>query len=192
MDVFLIVGLPFGLFLVAFAWAGYSIGGSAAGPDGTPPPPGGRRRLGRSGLIAGAAVVTALGAGAAGSAGAFARTTNTGYPVEPTALLLALEAVADLALVAVVALPGWSSRRAWTLRMVAVYWLCLALPAWILADAGPDWLSTDPARAILMLGFPAFVWEALALVVPAILVLFASRATSRPPLPPLTGDLPVT
>jgi hypothetical protein len=191
MDVFLYIGVPFGILLVPFVWAAMGIGGSASDPNQTPPsPPTIRLRLRRTTIILGAALITGLGAAAAASAGAFARTTDVGYPIEPTALLFALEALVDIALIAVVALPGWSGRRAWLLRMLGIYWLCAAAPILILADAGPGWLSTDPATGLMMAGIPAFSWELLAAFAPAVLLLIASRNGRSPAAP--DGDVAVT
>ena len=179
MDIFLLA-IPFAVLLVPFVWAGYGIGGHAADANEAPAPaPSRRRRLARSVLVVAAAKVAALGAAAAASAGAFARTTDAGYNIEPTALIFTLEAVVTVALVAIVALPGWSGRRAWVLRTVGVYWLCLALPAMILADAGADWLSIDPGRGISFLAVPAFVWEAAAAAAPALLLWFAGSSPKR-------------
>jgi hypothetical protein len=167
--------------LAAAAWAAYGIGGiggigdplqSEAGPSG-------RSRLKRAALVLAAALLAALGAAAAASADAFGRTTNAGYAIEPAALLFALEAVVDIVLVAVVVLPGWSSRRAWAVRMAGVYWLCLAAPTWILVDAGPGWLSTG-ADGIYFLGLPAFIWEAAAALLPLILLWTAAGRGQGP------------
>jgi hypothetical protein len=183
VDIFLLA-VPFAVFLIPFLWAAYGIGGSATDPNEAPPPaPGARRRLARSILVVSAAILAAIGAAAAASAGAFARTTNAGYYIEPTALFFALQAMVNLVLLAIVALPGWSTRRAWALRMIGVYWACLAIPAMILADAGPDWLSTDPGHGVFFLAVPAFVWEAAAALAPALLLWIASRSEGVPAVP---------
>lgn len=173
MNVFLMVGLPFAIFLIPAAWAAYGIGGSAADRLLKPAAPTGRVRIRRVVLVLAAALIAALGAAAAASADAFGRTTDAGYAIDPVALLFALEAVVDIALIAAVILPGWSNRRAWTLRMVGIYWLCLAAPTWILADAGPGWLSTGP-DGIFFLGLPAFIWETVAALAPLALLWLAA------------------
>jgi hypothetical protein len=133
-------------------------------------------------LLAGA--LSMLGAAAAATAGAFAHLTDVAFAIEPAALLFVLEAAVDLALAILVILPGWSARRAWILRTTGVYWLCVALPALILADAGPGWLSTDPATAMMLLGLPAFAWEGIAVLLPAMSIWRASVARhSSDPLP---------
>ena len=176
MDVFLLIGLPFAVFLAAAVSAGYAMGGHAAGPDAAPPARATLRlRIVPTVLVLAAAGLTVLGAAAAASAGAFERLTNAGYAIEPAALLLALETAIDLALAAVVVRPPWSIRRAWVLRTVAVYWLCAAAPTMILADGGPGWLSTNPGYGMTMLGVPSFSWEAIAVLIPALLILRASR-----------------
>jgi hypothetical protein len=86
----------------------------------------------------------------------------------------------DLALVAAVILPGWSARRAWTLRTIGVYWLCLAGPALLLADAGSGWLSFDSANGMTQLGIPDFILEGAAAIVPAMLLWTASRRGRSP------------
>jgi hypothetical protein len=179
MDVFLLVGLPFVTFLIPVAWAAYGIGGSGADPFRKPVRPPGRVRVRRTLLLVAAASVTALGAAAAASADAFGRTTDAGFVIDPAALIFALEAVADLGLIAVVILPGWSNRRAWALRMMGIYWLCLAAPIWILADAGPGWLSTDPASGIFFLGLPVAALEATAALLPMLLIWIAAMGGSR-------------
>jgi hypothetical protein len=182
MEVFLIVGIPFAVFLIGFTWAGYGIGGTTPKPD----PASSvratlRSRVGPAAIVVLAAALAALGAAAAATAGAFARLTDVGYPIEPAALLFLLEAVADLALAVVVILPGWSPRRVWILRTLAIYWLCAAFPIVILADAGPDWLSTNPAYGMTLLAVPAFIWEAIAIVIPALLILRVSRTRAATP-----------
>jgi hypothetical protein len=185
MDVFLFVGLPIGVFLVAFVWAGYAIGANAASQFAEPPaPPTPRQRTRRTVTTLIAAAIAALGAMAAASAGAFSRVTDEAYVIEPAALILIIEATVDLALAAVVALPGWSPGRAWVLRTVGLYWLCLAGPVLILSDAGPGWMSADPAAGLFFLGLPAFCWEIVAVVVPALLIWLASRANARPSATP--------
>ncbi|HEX7491921.1 MAG TPA: hypothetical protein VF337_09500 [Candidatus Limnocylindrales bacterium] len=179
MDVFLMVGLPFLAFLIPVAWAAYGIGGSGSDPLAMQAEPTGRVRIRRAALVLVAGLVTGLGAASAASAHAFGRTTDAGLAVEPAALLFTLEAVVDLVLIAVVALPGWSNRRAWALRMAGVYWLCLAAPAWILADAGPGWISTG-SDGIYALGLPAFIWETVAALVPPLLLWLAARGGYAP------------
>ncbi len=185
MDVFLFVGVPFGILLVPFVWAGYAIGGTAGGPD---PAQSARAtlrlRIGPAALVLLAGALSMLGAAAAATAGAFAHLTDVAFAIEPAALLFVLEAAVDLALAILVILPGWSARRAWILRTTGVYWLCVALPALILADAGPGWLSTDPATAMMLLGLPAFAWEGIAVLLPAMSIWRASVARhSSDPLP---------
>jgi hypothetical protein len=176
MDVFLLIGIPFGVFLVAAVWIGYSIGGHAASPDAAPPARATLRlRIFPAALVLAAAGLTVLGAAASASAGAFERLTNAGYAIEPATLALTLETIVDFALAAVVVLPAWSIRRAWVLRTVAVYWLCAAAPTMILADGGAGWLSTNPSYGMTMLGVPSFSWEAVAVLMPALLILRASR-----------------
>jgi hypothetical protein len=180
MDIFLYIGVPFGVLLIPFVWAAYGIGGSATGPTETPIRPTGRRRTIRSILVFTAALVTVSGALAAASAGALARTTDVDFAIEPTALFYVLEAAVDLALAAAVIFPGWSARRAWLLRTIGVYWLCLAGPALLLADAGPGWLTFDSANGMTQLGIPDFIWEGAAAVVPALLLWTASRRGRSP------------
>ena len=181
MDIFLLVGFPFAVFLIAFAWAGYAIGERAAGPDPEVPARGTlRHRLRPMSLVLIATVLAAAGACAAAVGGAFARTTDVAYPIEPAALLFVLEALVDLALAVLVAIPGWSARRAWVMRAVGVYWLCAAVPIMILADPGSGWLSTNPATGMLFLGLPSFSWEVIAVSIPALLIMRASK-TEAPP-----------
>lgn len=176
MEVFLVIGIPFVVFLVAFVWAGYGIGGTVPKPDPASPVRATlRSRVGPAALVLLAAVFAGFGAAAAATAGAFARTTDVGYPIEPAALLFLLEAVVDLVLVAVVILPGWSPRRAWILRTIGIYWLCASFPSVILADAGSNWLSTNPAYGMTLLAVPAFSWEAIGILMPALLILRVSR-----------------
>ena len=185
MEVFLVVGIPFGIFLAAFAWAGYSIGRTVPEPDPASPIRADlRTRLAPAALVLLAAVLAGFGAAAAAIAGAFARTTNASYPIEPAALLFALEAGFDLVLAVAVLTPGWSPVRAWIMRTIGVYWLCVAIPIVILADAGPNWLSANPAYGMTMLAVPEFSWEAVAVLMPALLILRASQArTSKEPAP---------
>jgi bacteriorhodopsin len=61
--------------------------------------------------------------------------------------------------------------------MAGVYWLCLAAPIWILADAGPGWLSTG-SDGIFFLGLPAFVWEMTAALLPLVLLSIAAGGGS--------------
>jgi hypothetical protein len=189
MDEFAIIGLPFAVFLVAAVLTGRSIGraaglGEAAGtPRATM-----RRRLAAAALVAVAAGLTALGAAAATAAGAFARLTDAGYAIEPAALLLVLEAAIDLVLAAVVAVPGWTPRRAWVMRTIGVYWLCLAIPTLVLADGGSGWISLNPGDGMTLLGVPSFGWEAVAVVVPALLLWRASLARVGPIEPPVPTD----
>jgi hypothetical protein len=179
MDVFPLIGVPFGVFLIAFLWAGYAIGDRATGAaQGIPERSALRQRIRPTVLVLIAAILALLGAVAATVAGAFARLTDAGLAIEPAALLLILEALVDLALATAVALPGWSARRAWVMRTVGVYWLCAAGPTMILADAGSGWLSTNPANGMLLLGLPAFSWEAIAVLMPALLIWRASQATT--------------
>jgi hypothetical protein len=176
MDVFLLIGIPFAVFLVADVWIGYAIGGHAAGPDTAPLPrttP--KTRATPAAMVLTGAVLTLFGAAAAATAGAFARLTNAGYAIEPAALLFLLEAAVDLALAALVLLPGWSIRRAWILRAMSVYWLCAAAPTMILADGGAGWLSTNPGYGMTLLAVPSFSWEAIAVLMPALLIWRASR-----------------
>ena len=188
MDVFALIGVPFGVFLVAFVGAGYSIGGSAAGSDpGLAERPGVHVRVRRTALVLVATALALFGAAAAATAGAFSRLTDQGYAVEPAALVFALEAIVDLALATVVALPGWSARRGWVLRTVGVYWLCLAGPTLIVADAGPGWLSATPGDGTLLLGLAPFYPEAAAVLVPALLIWLASRASAWTGSPNLTA-----
>lgn len=182
MDVFALIGIPFGVFLIAFVCAGYAIGGSAASPDAeqaVPSTP--RSRIRRTALLLVATVLAVFGAIAAADVGAFSRLTDAGYAVEPAALLFGLEAIVDLALVIVVALPGWSARRTWILRTVGLYWLCVACPILIVSDAGTGWLSVEPANGFFVLGLPAFAWEAVACFAPVALLWFASRANAETP-----------
>lgn len=185
MEVFVFVGIPFGVFLAAFAWAGYAIGRAVPEPD--PESrlrPDLRTRLGPGVVVLVAAILTALGCTAAAIAGAFARTTDVSYPIEPSALLLALETCVDIALAIAVIAPGWSPKRAWIMRTIGVYWLCVAIPTVILADAGPNWLSANPAYGMTMLAVPAFSWEAVAVLMPALLILRVSQTrTSNAPHP---------
>lgn len=177
MDVFLLVGIPFGIFLIAFVSAGNAIGGTAANPNPALPLRSTMRlRVVPTALVLVAANLVAFGAAAAATAGAFARLTDAGYAIEPAALLFVLEAAVDLGLVVLVILPGWSARRAWVLRAVGVYWLCAALPILILADGGPGWLSMNPSNGMLMLGLPVFSWETVAALMPALLIWRASIA----------------
>jgi hypothetical protein len=180
VDVFLLIGIPFGIFLTAFVWAGYAIGGTAAGPDPALPLRSTMRlRVVPAALVLVAANLAAFGAAAAATAGAFARLTDAGFPVEPAALLFTLEAAIDLGLVILVILPGWSTRRAWILRTVGAYWLCAALPTMILADGGSGWLSMNPSNGMLMLGLPVFTWETVAALLPALLIWRASIARAQ-------------
>jgi hypothetical protein len=182
VDVFLLIGIPFGVFLIAFAWAGYAIGGTAPSPDPALPVRATlRSRIGPTGLTLLAGALTAFGAAAAATAGAFARLTDVGYAVEPAALLFVFEAAVDLTLAILVILPGWSARRAWVLRTVGIYWLWLAGPTMIVADGGPGWLSANPANGMALLGLPAFGWEAVAVLIPALLIWLASRAKAIVP-----------
>ena len=183
MDVFALVGVPFAVFLAAFTFAGYSIGGSAAGPErdrpsrSTP-----QARIRRAALLVIAAALAVLGSAAAAAAGAFARLTDQGYPIEPAALLFALEAAVDLALLLVVALPSWSARRAWAIRAIGLYWLCAAAPILILADAGSG--SPPPAGTAndaLLLGMAPILWEVAAVLAPAVLLWVASIGTAETP-----------
>ena len=180
MDVFPLIGIPFGVFLVAAVYAGYAIGGHATSPDAALPAQATlRRRAIPTAMVLVAALLALLGAAAATTAGAFARLTNAGYAIEPAALLFMLEAAVDLAFVALVLLPGWSTRRAWILRTVSVYWLCAAAPTMILADGGAGWLSTNPAYGMTLLAVPSFTWEAIGVLMPALLIWRASRMPSR-------------
>ena len=183
MDELLLIGAPFLIFLVAAVWAGYSIGKTAPGDapslGDAPDSPSGRAtfrmRLGPTGLVLLAAALTVLAAAAANAAGAFARLTDAGFPAEPAALLFGLEAVVDVALAAAVVLPSWSARRGWVVRTIGVYWLCLALPIMILADGGTGWISANPGFGMTLLGLPSFGWEAVAVVLPTLLLWRASR-----------------
>jgi hypothetical protein len=180
MEIFLYIGVPFGVLLIPFVWAAYGIGGSATDPTETPIRPTDRRRTFRSILVLAAVSITVSGALAAASAGAFARITDVGFAVEPTALFFILETAVDLVLVTAVIFPGWSARRAWLLRTIGVYWLCLAGPALLLADAGSGWLSFDSANGMTQLGIPDFIWEGAAAIVPALLLWTASRRGRSP------------
>jgi hypothetical protein len=184
MDVFLLIGIPFAVFLVAAVWIGYAIGGHAASTDVAPLPRTTlRTRATPTAMVLVAALMAVMGAAAAATAGAFARLTNAGYAIEPAALLFLLEATVDLALAALVLLPGWSIRRAWILRAVSAYWLCAAAPTLILADGGAGWLSTNPAYGMTLLAVPSFSWEAIAVLMPALLIWRASRknVATNPP-----------
>jgi hypothetical protein len=66
------------------------------------------------------------------------------------------------------------------MRTVGVYWLCAAVPIMILADPGSGWLSTNPATGMLFLGLPSFSWEVIAVSIPALLIMRASK-TEAPP-----------
>ena len=176
MDVFLFVGIPFVIFLAAALWIGHAVGEHSVSPDA----PAStvvtlRVRAVPTILVLVAALLAFMGAAAAATAGAFARMTDAAYVIEPAALLFLLEAVADLALAALVGLPGWSMRRAWLLRAVSVYWLCAAAPTMILADGVSGWLSTNPSYGMTFLAVPSFSWEAIAVLMPALLILRASR-----------------
>jgi hypothetical protein len=138
-----------------------------------------RLRVVPAALVLVAANLAAFGAATAATAGAFARLTDAGFPVEPAALLFTLEAAIDLGLVILVILPGWSTRRAWILRTVGAYWLCAALPTMILADGGSGWLSMNPSNGMLMLGLPVFTWETVAALLPALLIWRASIARAQ-------------
>jgi hypothetical protein len=164
------------VLLAAFTLVGNAVGGSAAGRDPVPSvPPTRGARVRRATLVVAAAGLSAGGAAAAAAGGAFSHLTDEGYAIEPTALLFALEAGVGLALAAVVALPGWSSRRAWILRAIGLYWLCVAGPSLILADYGTGWISlTDQASRSLPLGLAPFPLEIMASVVPAVLIWIAS------------------
>jgi hypothetical protein len=162
VDVFAFVGIPFVVLLAAFTLVGNAIGDNAAGPDPVPSVPPAR------GLSGG-------GAAAAAAGGAFSHLTDESYAIEPAALLFALEAGVGLALAVVVALPNWSARRAWVLRAIGLYWLCVAGPALILADYGNGWISlTDQGSASLPLGLAPFPLEIIAAIVPAVLIWIAS------------------
>jgi hypothetical protein len=200
MDEFILIGAPFAIFLTAAIWIGWSIArsGSAerspvtepASVDGAEPAPaaGAEQTSGRGGESLTprlrrarpdvlATALTALGAAAAAAAGAFARLTDAGFAAEPAALILAFEAAVDLA-IALACLRGWSAGQAWVMRVIGGYWLCLAAPVMILADGGQGWISASPGNGMALLGLPSFGWEAVAVVVPAVLIWRASRPPS--------------
>jgi hypothetical protein len=188
VEVLALVGIPFAVVLVAFVLVGNAIGGSAAGPDAQPWAPVARgTRVRRIVLVVAAAGLAALGAGAAAAGGAFSQLMDQGYAIEPSALVFALEAGAGLALTGVVALGGWSPRRAWILRAIGLYWLCVAGPALILADTGAGWISlVDRGRGSLPLGLAPFPFEVVAALMPAVLIWIASlgsRETSQAVVP---------
>jgi hypothetical protein len=176
VDVFAFVGIPFVVLLAAFTLVGNAIGDNAAGPDPVPSvPPARGARVRRAALVVVAAGLSGGGAAAAAAGGAFSHLTDESYAIEPAALLFALEAGVGLALAVVVALPNWSARRAWVLRAIGLYWLCVAGPALILADYGNGWISlTDQGSASLPLGLAPFPLEIIAAIVPAVLIWIAS------------------
>jgi hypothetical protein len=45
----------------------------------------------------------------------------------------------------------------------------------ILADGGTGWISANPGFGMTLLGLPSFVWEAVAVVLPTLLLWRASR-----------------
>ena len=180
MDVFLFIGIPFAIFLIAAVYVGYAAGGHVVSPDAAPPAKATLRvRAFPTVLVLVATLLAVIGAAAAAAAGAFARLTDAAYAVEPAALLFLLEAAVDLALAVLVGFPGWSARRTWILRAVSVYWLCAAGPTMILADGGTGWLSTNPAYGMTFLAVPSFSWEAIAVLMPALLIWRASQVRSR-------------
>ena len=61
------------------------------------------------------------------------------------------------------------------MRTIGAYWLCLALPIMILADGGTGWISANPGFGMTLLGLPSFGWEAVAVVLPTLLLWRASR-----------------
>jgi hypothetical protein len=181
VDEFILIGAPFAVFLIAAVWAGHSIGRAQAGFQAAADSRAALRgRVVPATLTLLAAALAVVGAAAAAAAGAFARLTDAGFAIEPTALILILEAGVDLALAAVAVAPGWSPGRAWTMRTIGVYWLCLAIPTMILADGGAGWISTTPDPGMTLLGLPSFGWEAVAVVLPALLLWRASLARTEP------------
>jgi hypothetical protein len=177
MDELILIGAPFSIFLAASAWIGYSIARSGTAERAPVAGAGLTPGLRRAGLVMLATALTAFGAAAAVAAGAFARLTDAGFAVEPAALILAFEAAVDLA-IALACVRGWSAGKAWVMRVIGGYWLCLAAPVMILADGGQGWISASPGNGMTLLGLPSFGWEAVSVVVPAVFIWRASRQPS--------------
>jgi hypothetical protein len=164
VHVELIVGLIFVIALCAFGGLGLAVGASAEGPDPDPPLHSPMRlRLTRAALLASAAYLSLLGAGAA-AVGAWLDDPAIG---RAEAVVFLLEGAVDLGLALFVLLPGWTLRRVWLLRLVATCWLVVGPPAVVFT------LGRGPL-ATFYLGFEPAAWAVFSVVIGATLVWLAS------------------
>jgi hypothetical protein len=180
VDVESVFGVAFAIALCAAVLVGLAIGSGAEGADAGPAlgnPV--RVRLGRAALLATAAYLAVLGAEAALVAGA-ADSPGNG---RTEATVFILEGLTDLLLVAAVLLPAWTLRRIWVLRLIAVCWLGVGLPALLLTfGAGP--------LGAFYLGLGPTPWAAVAVFIGAGLVW--SSSLLGPGEPALSGPVPAS
>jgi hypothetical protein len=160
----LIAGIVFVIALCGFGGLGIAIGATAEGPDPAPPLASPVRvRATRAALLAIAAYLALLGAGAA-AVGAWLDDPAIG---RAEAVVFLLEAAVDLGLAVFLLLPGWTLRRVWLLRLVATCWLVVGPPAVVFT------LGRGPL-ATFYLGFDPAGWAVFSVVVGATLVWLAS------------------
>lgn len=160
----LVFGIAFAVALCAFCIVGLAVGSTAEGPDPLPLARSALKlRITRAALLATAALLNLLGAQAAFVAGSVDDPT-TGR-AEATVFLL--EGAANLCLTLVVLMPAWTLRRVWVLRLIAVCWLVVGLPALVLTFGQGPLVS-------FYLGFGPDAWAVFAVLVGVVLVWLSS------------------